>query len=97
MKFPYHVRHNGIDYAPNTEVPMDKVSAEVVEEVVKEVVEKETSSEEVIEDAPKYSKTEINRMPIDELKKLAKAEGFDDADAMNGSDIKKALIEKFGL
>ena len=42
-----------------------------------------------------YTKTEINRMPIAELRVLAKENGIDDN--MSGSEIKKALIKKFNL
>ena len=41
-----------------------------------------------------YTKTEINRMPTADLKKLAKENGIDDG---SGAEIKKALISKFGL
>ena len=55
MKFPYSVKHNGIWYAPNTEVPTDE-KAPVKEEPkavepVKEVVE---SAEEKVEDPKKF-------------------------------------------
>lgn len=43
-----------------------------------------------------YTKTEINRMPLAELKELAKREGID-ADEMKGGEIKTALIEKYNL
>lgn len=42
------------------------------------------------------TKTEINRMPLAELKELAKSEGID-ADEMKGGEIKTALIEKYNL
>ena len=44
-----------------------------------------------------YTKTEINRMAIAELKEVAKANGIEDADEMTGADLKKVLISKFGL
>ena len=43
-----------------------------------------------------FTKTEINRMPLAELKELAKREGID-ADEMKGGEIKTALIEKYNL
>lgn len=42
------------------------------------------------------TKTEINRMPLAELKELAKREGID-AEEMKGGEIKTALIEKYNL
>lgn len=44
-----------------------------------------------------YTKTEINRMTTSELQKLATENGVDDAKEINGSELKKILIEKFGL
>lgn len=42
-----------------------------------------------------YTKTEINRMSTADLKKLAKENGIDDS--LSGAELKKVLIEKFGL
>ena len=44
-----------------------------------------------------YTKTEINRMSTAELQKLALENGIDGADEMTGAELKKVLIEKFGL
>lgn len=61
---------------------------------------------EVPEDAPiqnvaeeknQYTKTEINRMSTAELQALALENNIDDADEMTGAELKKVLIEKFGL
>ena len=44
-----------------------------------------------------YTKTEINRMSTAELQALALENGIDGADGMTGADLKKVLIEYFGL
>ena len=44
-----------------------------------------------------YTKTEINRMSTADLKKLASENGIENATEIKGSDLKKMLIEKFGL
>lgn len=44
-----------------------------------------------------YTKTEINRMSTADLKKLASENGIENATEINGGDLKKLLIEKFGL
>ena len=44
-----------------------------------------------------YTKTEINRMSIAELQELALENGVDGPDEMTGAELKKVLIEKFGL
>ena len=50
-----------------------------------------------VEDTPKYTKTEINRMPLDDLKALATEKGVDGADDMTGGELKKLLIDMFNL
>ena len=44
-----------------------------------------------------YTKTEINRMSTAELQTLALENDIDGADEMTGAELKKVLIEKFGL
>lgn len=45
----------------------------------------------------KYTKTDINRMSTADLKELAGKQGIDGAEEMTGADLKKALIEHYGL
>lgn len=59
----------------------------------KKLVEKDELLEEKAEDK-KYTKTQINRMSIAELKKLANEYGIE---VTGGSAIKKAIIEKLEL
>lgn len=44
-----------------------------------------------------YTKTEINRMSTAELQALAHENGIDGANEMTGAELKKVLIEHFGL
>ena len=44
-----------------------------------------------------YTKTEINRMSTAELQELALENGVDGSGEMTGAELKKVLIEKFGL
>ena len=44
-----------------------------------------------------YTKTEINRMSTAELQELALENDIDGAEQMTGAEMKKVLIEKFGL
>ena len=44
-----------------------------------------------------YTKTEINRMTTAELQELALENDIEGADEMTGAELKKVLIEKFGL
>ena len=45
----------------------------------------------------KHTKTEINRMSTAELQELALENGIDGSNEMTGAELKKVLIEKFGL
>lgn len=49
------------------------------------------------ETAKAYTKTDINRLPKDELVRLATENGVEDAAELNGADLKRILIEKMGL
>ena len=44
-----------------------------------------------------YTKTEINRMSTAELQALALENDIDGSNEMTGAELKKVLIEKFGL
>ena len=97
MKFIHRVKFNGILYEAGQDVPTEENKAvekanTKPQEVLKTKVEE--VKEEVAE-IPTYSKTEINRMSTADLKELAKENGIDDG--LSGAEIKKALIEKFGL
>lgn len=43
-----------------------------------------------------FTKTDIHRMPIAELRKLASEKGVNGFMEMNGAELKKILIEKIG-
>lgn len=81
MIFKHQVKYNGVYYPAGTDVP---VGVKPVEKPV-----------EVEED--KYTKTDINRMAAAELKELAGKQGIDGAEEMTGAELKKALIEHYGL
>lgn len=44
-----------------------------------------------------YTKTDIKRMPLDDLKALATEKGVEGANDMTGGELKRVLIEIFGL
>ncbi|CDA69850.1 unknown [Clostridium sp. CAG:510] len=81
MKFDYKVKYKGKWYLPGEEIPEDN-EPEVKEEVV------------LTND---YTKTEINRMSTADLQKLAAEHGVSGAEEIRGAELKKILIEKFGL
>lgn len=87
MKFDHKVKYNGVWYEPGEEIEegANKSASSDFSEFMTPPVESN------------YTKTEINRMPVDELRKLAKEQGFSDVEEINGSDLKRMLIEKLGL
>ena len=70
------------------------IDGKVVGKIKEDVIE--ITDEEVIKEN-QFTKTEINRMSTAELKEVAKLNGVEDADDMTGGELKKVLIDKFGL
>lgn len=44
-----------------------------------------------------HTKSEINKMSVEDIRVIAMAQGIEGADTMTGTEIKKMLIEKLGL
>lgn len=89
MIFKHQVKYNGVFYPAGANVPVgDKPVKDIL--VEKEKVEEQTKNDAL-------TKTDINRMSVSELKELAKKEKIEDFSDMNGSELKKSLIEHFGL
>lgn len=84
MKYPYIVNKNGVWYPAGTDVPED-ISPITTDNLTEKLVHNG------------HTKTEINRMSTAELQELALENGIDGADEMTGAELKKVLIEKFGL
>ena len=96
MKFDHRVKFKGILYEIGQDVPVEeKKAVEKANTKPQGVVEIETLVEVVETKEFAYTKTEINRMSTADLKKLAKENGLDDG--LSGAEIKRALIDKFGL
>lgn len=57
----------------------------------------EPKKDEVVSDKKSYSRSEIQLMKADDLKKLAESEGIENAMETSGNQLKKILIEHFGL
>ena len=87
MVYSHLVKYNGVYYPAGTDVPVGVASVEIKDNKIIDEVKEEI----------KYTKTDINRMSTSDLKSLAKSEGIKDADTLSGADLKKVLIEKFGL
>ena len=50
-----------------------------------------------VEKSVSYKKTEINRMPIAELKEVAVKNNIEVAEGTTGTELKKAIIDKLNL
>lgn len=96
MVFKHLVKHNGKYYPAGTDVP---VGGKPVEDKKAEKPREDDFSQymnpPIEETEVAYTKTEINRMSTADLKKLAKENGIDES--LSGAEIKKTLIDKFGL
>ena len=57
----------------------------------------EPKKDEGVSDKKSYSRSEIQLMKADDLKKLAESEGIENAMETSGNQLKKILIEHFGL
>ena len=84
MKYPYIVNKNGVWYPAGSDVPGD-ISPVITDSLTEKLVHNGRT------------KTEINRMSTAELQELALENSVDGADEMTGAELKKVLIEKFGL
>lgn len=93
MIYPYIVNKNGVWYPAGTEVP------EGTEQIIdNKSIQSQNTSNDIVEDVQKtYTKREINRMSNANLKQLAQEQKIDDIDSKTGAELKKLLIEKFGL
>ena len=81
MVATHSIKHDGVWYKVGDEVPESNSN----------------SAPSDFMNPPEYTKTEINRMSTADLKKPASENGIENATEINGSDLKKKLIEKFGL
>ena len=84
MIYPYIVNKNGVWYPAGADVPED-ISTITTDNLTEKLVRNE------------HTKTEINRMSTAELQELALENNIEGANEMTGSELKKVLIEKFGL
>lgn len=98
-KYPYIVIKDGTWYKAGEEVPS---SASVLED--KSIKEKKEEFSTEVEQPivekqpqPKFTKTDINRMPVDDLRKLAMSTGVEGADKWTGAELKEYLIALMGL
>lgn len=85
---------------PKKAAPINK-TPEKVEEVVVDTTatspEIEPEVEPEVEEKPKYSRSQIQLMPVAGLKEVAKEYGIPDYENKSGAKLKKELLEVMGL
>ena len=84
MIYPYIVNKNGVWYPAGADVPEDIIP-----------ITTDNLTEKLVHNG--RTKTEINRMSTAELQELALENDIEGANEMTGAELKKVLIEKFGL
>lgn len=93
------LQDNGYPYLEGDVYPRDGLS--VTKERIEELSGKRNKQKRPLiqkeKEKNKYTRTDINRMPVDDLRKLAGETGISGAESMTGADIKKALIDALGL
>lgn len=58
---------------------------------------KEPESTSIEANEESYTKTDIHRMPVSDLRELASKHGIENPESMSGSELKEYLISKMGL
>lgn len=53
--------------------------------------------EKTLDGKKSYRKSDISKMPAAELQELAESEDIENATELTGSELKKSIIEKYGL
>ena len=93
------LQDNGYPYLEGDVYPRDGLS--VTKERIAELSGKNNKQKRPLiqkeKEKNRYTRTDINRMPVDELRKLAGEKGITGAESMNGADIKKALFDVLGI
>lgn len=90
MKYPYIVVKGDKWYKAGEEVPEDKKVEEI--KIPDEIIVEQPTAEVT----PKtYTKTELNRMNVADLQRLAKSVGIEDAGNTSGAKLKVILNDYY--
>lgn len=92
--YPYAIKFNGEYYEAGEDVP--DTDSEAMEDNTP-LPFSEGEDEDYLEDEKQYTKTDINKMSTADLQALAAEEGIENAYSTSGGELKKILIEHFGL
>lgn len=93
------LQDNGYSYLEGDIYPRDGLA--VTKERIAELSGKNNKQKRPLiqkeKEKNRYTRTEINRMPVDKLREFAGETGIGGSESMTGADIKKALIDVLGL
>ncbi len=90
MKYGFWVNHNGVYYAPGTEVPEGKAPSVDVKET-------KQTTEKVESEKPSYSRTDVQKLSKADAVALATELGIEVDEDMTGNDIKGKILAKLGI
>lgn len=108
MKHKYYIKHNGVLYAPGTDVPEGKAPVENVEQPKVE----ETKQSEVTENVeqpnteenaeppveqPSYTRTQIQQMNSEDLRNVATELGLAFDEDSTNKELKQKIMGKLGI
>lgn len=71
--------------------PLIKLVEDIAEQKIEEI------SEPITDAGVQYTRTDINRMPVERLRKMAINTGVEGADTMTGKELKEYLLDVFNL
>lgn len=83
MLYDHRVKFKGKWYMAGEEVPENEKISKIEKIKVTEV--------------PTFTKTDINRMSVSDLRKTCKGVGMKSADSMTGAEMKACLIDYYNL
>ena len=100
MKHKYYVRHNGVLYAPGTDVPegvapVDEEPKVEVEPTAEPEVEPDEEPKAEVE--PEYTRTQIQQMNSSDLKATASKLDIDFNEDVTNRELKQMILDKLGM
>ena len=99
MKYDHLVKHNGIYYVAGENVPDS--SPAILESDVAEEMEDNVQDDNVVnndvDSTHEYSRSDISRMAVADLKELAPKLGIEVTEESTGAKLKEQIIEKLAL
>lgn len=98
MKYDHLVKHNGIYYVAGENVPDSSPNA-LDSDVVEETRDDESDDivKKDVDNTPEYSRSDISRMAVADLKELAPKLGIEVTEESTGAKLKEQIIEKLAL